>query len=168
MMLTVSCHNASHDGYHIHGYVTDSKLNGAQVFLVPLENAVKGNIDSVVIKDQRFEFEGDTVRMADIRIERQRRIGTQNLLVLTEPGDIYATISQVSSSYGTPQNDSLQMWKEWLEVDRSQGNILRASGQMAAADSVHRAFRLRTVRLTENLPAGPLKEFFKQYYPLPK
>lgn len=168
-MLTVSCRDASRSGgYHIHGFVADPNLNGAQVFLVPLQNAVKSTIDSVVIRDQRFEFKGDTVRMADIRIERLRRIGTQNLLVVTEPGDIHVTIGRVSTGGGTPQNDSLQMWKEWLEADRAECAVLRQNGETARADSVHRAFRIRTVRLTENLSSGPLYDFLRQYYPAPR
>ena len=38
-------------------------------------------------------------------------MGNENLLVITEPGETYVTIGPVSSSRGTPQNDSLQVWK---------------------------------------------------------
>ena len=124
-LLAVSC-SSSHGGFVIHGYVEDPALDGAQVFLVPLKDAVKENIDSVVIKGQKFEFKGTVERMSDIRIERLRRIGTQNLLVVTEPGDIYVTIGKQSSGYGTPQNDSLQAWKQLTENRmHSNGRPLR-------------------------------------------
>ena len=97
--------------YVIYGTVTNPDLEGAQVFLVPLENAVKETIDSVYIKNQMFEFRGSEEKMADIRIERFKRLGNENLLVITEPGETYVTIGPVSSSRGTPQNDSLQVWK---------------------------------------------------------
>ncbi len=97
--------------YVIYGTVSNPDLEGAQVFLVPLENAVKENIDSVYIHNQTFEFRGTEEKMADIRIERFKRLGTENLLVVTEPGEIYVTIGQISSGRGTRQNDSLQVWK---------------------------------------------------------
>ena len=64
-----SCSQSNKNEYVIYGTVSDPKLEGAQVFLVPIDNPVKEEIDSVYIKDQVFEF---------------RR---------------------------TPQNDSLQVWK---------------------------------------------------------
>ena len=107
--LLASC--AQSNEYVIYGTVTNPDLEGAQVFLVPLENPVKETIDSVYIKNQMFEFRGNEEKMADIRIERFKRLGNENLLVITEPGETYVTIGPVSSSRGTPQNDSLQVWK---------------------------------------------------------
>lgn len=107
--LLASC--AQSNEYVIYGTVSNPDLEGAQVFLVPLENPVKENIDSVYIHNQTFEFRGTEEKMADIRIERLKRFGNENLLVVTEPGETYVTIGQVSSGRGTPQNDSLQVWK---------------------------------------------------------
>ena len=107
--MLASCSQSNE--YVIYGTVTNPDLEGAQVFLVPLENPVKETIDSVYIKNQMFEFRGNEEKMADIRIERFKRLGNENLLVITEPGETYVTIGPVSSSRGTPQNDSLQVWK---------------------------------------------------------
>lgn len=107
-MLT-SCSQS--DEYVIHGTVSNLDLEGAKIFLVPLENFSLETLDSTYIHNQAFEFRGTVERMADIRIERLKRIGTETLLVVTEPGETYVTIGQVSSGRGTPQNDSLQVWK---------------------------------------------------------
>ena len=107
--LLASC--SQNNGYVIYGTVSNPDLEGAQVFLVPLENATKETVDSVYIHDQMFEFRGTEERVAEIRIEMYKRYGNENLLVVTEPGETFVTIGEVSSSRGTPQNDSLQVWK---------------------------------------------------------
>ena len=89
--LLASC--AEQDkGYVIYGTVSNPDLEGAQVFLVPLENPTKETIDSVYISNQMFEFRGTEERIADIRIERFKRLGNENLLVVTEPGETFVTI----------------------------------------------------------------------------
>ena len=109
VIVFTSCSQSSQ--YIICGTVTNPALEGAMVFLVPLENATKETIDSVYISNQMFEFRGTEEKIADIRIERFKRFGNENLLVITEPGETFVTIGQVSSGRGTPQNDSLQVWK---------------------------------------------------------
>lgn len=114
--LLCSCNK---DGYRIHGTVTDPSLEGAIVFLVPVTEPVhlpeKDNLDSTFIKNGHFEFSGTKERMVDVRVERLKRFGVQNLLVVTEPGEIDVVLGQRSSSCGTPQNDSLQVWKDITE-----------------------------------------------------
>ena len=114
--LLCSCNNG---GYHIRGTVTDPALEGAIVFLVPVTEPVhlpeKDNLDSTFIKNGRFEFKGTKERLVDVRIEKLKRMGVQNLLVVTEPGEIEVVIGAKSSGCGTPQNDSLQVWKDITE-----------------------------------------------------
>ncbi len=162
--IAVSC-STSHEGFVIHGYVEDPALDGAQVFLVPLKDAVRENIDSVVINNQRFVFKGTVERMSDIRIEKLRRIGTQNLLVVTEPGDIYVSIGKQSSGYGTPQNDSLQVWKQLTENRNQAVRILYEGGMKEQSDSVNRAYRERTRQMVSNLGEGTLHDFLDGLYP---
>ncbi len=114
--LLCSCNNG---GYHIRGTVTDPALDGAIVFLVPVTEPVhlpeKDNLDSTFIRNGRFEFKGTKERLVDVRIEKFKRMGVQNLLVVTEPGEIEVVIGARSSGRGTPQNDSLQVWKDITE-----------------------------------------------------
>lgn len=120
--LICSC---SKGGYHIRGTVTDPNLEGAIVFLVPMTEPVheptKDNLDSTFIKNGHFEFRGTNERLVDVRIERMKRMGVQNLLVVTEPGEIEVVLGERSSGSGTPQNDSLQVWKNITENRARQG-----------------------------------------------
>lgn len=158
--------------YHIHGYVTDAKLEGACVFLVPATEPVieptKENLDSTFIKDQKFEFEGTVERLVDIRIERLKRYGIQNLLVVTEPGDIYVTIGQTSSCYGTPQNDSVQVWKTLTEAHNLEVTAASQAGFREAADSIHNAYKDRTRSMAAALGYdSTLGSFLNGLYPAP-
>ena len=97
--------------YVIHGTVASHELEGAKVYLVPIEDVTKENLDSTYIHNQFFEFRGTEERVADIRLQKSKRLGVETLLVVTEPGDIYVTLGKTSTGRGTPQNDTIQAWK---------------------------------------------------------
>jgi len=156
--------------YRIHGYTAESSLNGVQIFLVPLHDESPQMVDSVFIKDNRFEFKGHgKLRqewMAELRLDKYHRFGYENLLVVTEPGDIFITIGKESSAYGTPQNDSLQVWKKLtMEVNKATSS-LRRRGMTAEADSVRAAYSQRSRQLWSNLgPETTLGAFLQQRFP---
>lgn len=153
-------------GYVIYGTVSNPDLEGAQVFLVPLENATKETIDSVYISNQMFEFRGTEEKIADIRIERYKRYGNENLLVVTEPGETFVTIGQVSSGRGTPQNDSLQVWKNLTMQYYQQSGNLRKQGMKAEADALREAYVARTRQMASNVGKGTtLGAFLDSRYP---
>ena len=147
--LLASCSQSNE--YVIYGTVSNSDLEGAKVFLVPLENAVKENIDSTYIRNQAFEFRGTQERMADIRIERYKRFGNENLLVVTEPGELYVTIGQVSSGRGTPQNDSLQVWKNLTRQHYQLAGGLRSQGDMEGLKALRDAYAERCRQMAADL-----------------
>lgn len=105
-----SCATHSNE-YVIHGTVASHELEGAKVYLVPVEEVSKENVDSTYIHNLFFEFRGTDERVVDIRLERRKRLGVETLLVVTEPGDIYVTLGKTSTGRGTPQNDTIQAWK---------------------------------------------------------
>lgn len=163
-VMLASC--SQEKGYVIYGTVSNPELEGAQVFLVPLENPVKETIDSVVIHNQMFEFRGTEEKMADIRIERYKRYGNENLLVVTEPGETFVTIGQVSSGRGTPQNDSLQVWKNLTMQYYQQSGSLRKQGMKAEADALREAYVARTRQMASNVGKGTtLGAFLDSRYP---
>lgn len=163
-VMLASC--SQEKGYVIYGTVSNPELEGAQVFLVPLENATKETIDSVVIHNQMFEFRGAEEKMADIRIEMYKRYGNQNLLVVTEPGETFVTIGQVSSSKGTRQNDSLQVWKNLTMQYYQQSGSLRKQGMKAEADALREAYVARTRQMASNVGKGTtLGAFLDSRYP---
>lgn len=150
--LLASC--SQDKGYVIYGTVSNPDLEGAQVFLVPLENATKETIDSVVIQNQTFVFRGTEEKIADIRIERYKRFGNENLLVVTEPGEINVTIGQVSSGRGTPQNDSLQVWKNLTKNHYQQYGSLIRQGKKDEADALRDIYVARTRSMASDLGKG--------------
>lgn len=163
-VMLASC--SQEKGYVIYGTVSNPELEGALVFLVPLENPVKETIDSVVIHNQMFEFRGTEEKMADIRIERYKRYGNENLLVVTEPGETFVTIGQVSSGRGTPQNDSLQVWKNLTMQYYQQSGSLRKQGMKAEADALREAYVARTRQMASNVGKGTtLGAFLDSRYP---
>ncbi len=149
----------------IHGTIPE-KYNDKQIFLVPLTNDSRWNVDSVYIKDGKFEFESDTLMMAKILVDYHFRFGLQPLLVVVEPGDVTVVIDSISSASGTVQNDSLDKWKKLTELHNMEVSFLRQSGKDAEADSVHLAYKQMTRHMADNMKEGSLHEFLKGLYPL--
>lgn len=147
--LLVSC--SQEKGYVIYGTVSNPDLEGAQVFLVPLENAVKETIDSVSIHNQVFEFRGTEEKMAEIRIEMFKRYGNENLLVVTEPGETYVTIGQISSGRGTPQNDSLQVWKNLTKDYYQKAASLIRQDRKDDAAALRESYAARSRQMASNV-----------------
>ncbi|MBR5255306.1 MAG: DUF4369 domain-containing protein [Bacteroidales bacterium] len=169
-LLGVLLFSCSHpDRYRIHGRVTSNDLEGIQVFLVPFGHEEPENVDSVVIRNHEFFFKGDKHWMCTIRLDRYHRDKGQNLLVVTEPGDIYVTIGPESSGGGTPLNDSLQVWKDLTQASNKERALLLSAGLKEQADSARAAYRDRTQKMA--LAVGEesiLGEFLLNMYPLPK
>lgn len=165
-VLSVSC--GRRDEYRIHGRVTSNELEGIQIFLVPVGHEEKENVDSVYIRNHEFFFRGKKHWMCTLRLDRRYRDKGQNLLVPTEPGDIYVTIGPDSSSGGTPQNDSIQVWKELTVASNREYGLLRNAGMRAQADSSRRAYRNRTRRMALALGEDSiLGAFLLEMFPLP-
>ena len=157
------------DQYRIHGRVASNDLEGVQVFLVPLGHEEPENVDSVVIRNHEFFFKGKEHWMCEIRLDRYNRDKGQNLLVVTEPGDIYVTIGPNSSGGGTPQNDSIQVWKDLtMEINKMYSSMVNA-GMKEQADSLRAVYKERTRQMALSLGEDSiLGTFLLSLYPLPK
>ena len=165
-ILITSC---GRNEYRIHGRVTSNDLEGVQIFLVPVGHEEKVNVDSVYIHNHEFFFKGKKHWMCTIRLDKRHRDKGQNLLVPTEPGDIYVTIGPDSSSGGTPQNDSIQVWKNLTIESNRQYSELMNAGMKEMADSARAAYRERTRAMALALGEDSiLSEFLLNLYPLPK
>lgn len=148
-VLLASC--SRNKEYVIYGSVSNPDLEGAKVFLVPLENAAEENIDSVCIRNRMFEFRGIGEKMAEIRIEMSKGYGSENLLVVTEPGKAYVTIGPESSAKGTPQNDSLQVWKNLTEQYYDQLTILMRQKRNLEAMKLRDSYYSRSHQMALNV-----------------
>lgn len=148
-VLLASC--SRNKEYVIYGSVSNPDLEGAKVFLVPLENAAEEYIDSVCIRNRMFEFRGIGEKMAEIRIEMSQGYGSENLLVVTEPGEAYVTIGPESSAKGTPQNDSLQVWKNLTEQYYDQLSILMRQKRNLEAMKLRDSYYSRSHQMALNV-----------------
>lgn len=127
LLFMVSCNKPT---FEIKGQLPDSKYDGEWVFLVPMEKHTVKDVDSVLIKNNSFVFKGNIERVAVIRMRMALRLRFQELLVVTEPGQINVQLDSISSAMGTPQNNALQKWKDYrqetsskLMLERKERNI---------------------------------------------
>lgn len=166
---------------HITGEVNDTALEGVRIFLVPYFGPKDAaHVDSIEIKDGKFEFSTDTLMLAQILVDYHNRMNTQPLLVVTEPGDVKVKIGLDSSASGTEQNDILQSWKIRTEQHNTQytrmnrtareaekaGDSITYKAFKAKADSVHLKHKQYTRELASSLKEGVLHDFLKELFPL--
>ena len=111
-----------------------AECEGLNVYLVPQPFPKAEQVDSTVIRDGRFEFKVDAsqVRICDITISRKSKVPFQRLLVAVEQGELEVVIDEVSSSRGTPLNETLNQWKQVMSDAGNRAEVLR---QMIALQS---------------------------------
>ena len=164
----------------IHGTVGIEHLNGKRIFLVPLFGPQTAEyVDSVVIKDGKFEFVTDSAKMFKILVDYHYRNGVQTLLVVGEPGDIQVTIDSISSAGGARQNDSLQAWKELTEQHyhedviysntigmlRERDHMEEAAQKEQEFREIHLAYKNRTRQMAANMKGTTLGDFLESIFP---
>jgi len=164
----------------IHGTVVGEQYEGKRIFLVPFSGpATAETVDSIEIKDGKFEFTPDSMQIYKILLDYHYRFGTQPLIVVAEPGDIMVTIDTISSAVGTPQNDSLQVWKELTEKHQreygalmrlvnanvKQNDTIEAAKVKEQAQKIHVAYKNRTRAMAANMEGTILGSFLKGMFP---
>lgn len=174
MVVMAGCKSAEKGNSRIHGTMESNRWDGKKIFLVPmfgLQDAA--HVDSVVIKDGKFEFVADTTEMKVIRVDYHYRDGVQDLLVVSEPGDIKVTVGANSISGGTPQNDSLQAWKDQMMKFNSEYNKLRMQARQSGSDDIlmtkgkeiQQQLRDFNIAFTKRQSPGVFKDFLQKMYP---
>lgn len=119
--LLLTCCGKSKQEYLIKGTLPSPQYDGEWIYLVPMKDA-PGRVDSIKIADASFNFKGEGEEMKVLRLRPILRLRIQELLIVTEPGDINITADSIGSVSGTPQNDALQSWKE--EREKRQATFL--------------------------------------------
>lgn len=165
---------------HIHG-IANERFEGKKIFLVPVNGpATTETVDSVVITDGRFEFVSEPGEMKVIRIDYRYRTGVEDLLVVMEPGEVEVTIDTISSGKGTPQNNTLQQWKEQtlqhhrrlapirkkIREATKAGHSTTAEALQQQVDSLEKAYKRYSRHLTDQLGEGTLYDFMNTRFPL--
>lgn len=168
-LLTASCQKqpvVPEGTCHIVGTIPE-QYNDKRIFLVPMKGPQTAEyVDSIEVRNGHFEFVKDSTMLCKILMDYHYRLGLQPLLVVTEPGEVHVSIDSISHATGTPQNDSLEQWKQASEERIQQLALLRKTGQKAQVDSVNLAYKLYTRRLAGNLKSGVLHDFLEGLYPL--
>lgn len=174
MVVMVECKSESASVCRIHGIMESNKWDGKRIFLVPLFGVYDAeHVDSVFIKDGKFEFTADTTEMKVIRVDYHYRDGVQDLLVVSEPGDVAVVIGANSVSSGTPQNDSLQVWKDQMMKFNAEYNKIRMQARQAGSDDIlmtkgeeiQKQLRDFNVAFTQRQSPGVFKDFLQKMYP---
>lgn len=177
MVVMAGCKSAEKGNSRIHGTMESNRWDGKKIFLVPmfgLQDAA--HVDSVVIKDGKFEFVADTTEMKVIRVDYHYRDGVQDLLVVSEPGDIKVMVGANSISGGTPQNDSLQVWKDQIMKFNTAYNQLRMQARQEGSDQllmtkgkeIQNQLKEYNIAFLKRQPAGVFKNFLQNMYPSAK
>ena len=173
-MVMSSCCSATVKNSRIHGTMESALWNGKKIYLVPMFGKVDAaHVDSTIIKNGKFEFSTDICEMKRITVEVAARYGTQDLLVVTEPGDIQVSIGKNSRACGTPENDSLQVWKDQLMRYNTAFYLLSRQGRCLNDTSLLRRKRQEiigqiagyTEQMKRRMPPGPFKSFLEKMYP---
>ena len=153
-VLLAACAGTPKEGCIIKGVIDDpDDRDGEYVFLVPAGPHEDADVDSVLIDKGHFEFVVDKEEMNIIRVTKYRRLGLQDLIVVTEPGVVEAVISSDSHAKGTPQNDSLQVWK-----DLTTGTVIKGE-----------SYKQRTREIAHNCgDDSTVGKFLLGMYPEPK
>ena len=174
MMMFYACKQAGDGICRIQGEVIGEQYEGKRIFLVPFKGP------KTEIKDGKFHFETDTTQMYTILLDYHYRFGVQPLLVIGEPGELKVVIDSISHAKGTPQNDSLEKWKERTEIHnrelgkmrrhiidlRKRGDTIQAKYIQQRADSFHLVYKNYSRRLADNMKEGVFHDFLKEQFPL--
>lgn len=140
----------SESGYVIEGTLPSAKYDGEWIYLIPLEHASPETVDSVRISNASFTFSGKGEQVRLLRMQPLLRMAMQDLLVVTEPGTLRVWIDTVSRAKGTPQNETLQRWKEEREKNLNAHHAIRQELKIAnKADSLQWIQARDTLRMKE-------------------
>lgn len=159
----------------IHGTVSNPDLNDACIYLIAFDKSIRDSVgvDSAFIKDGKFEITTPKNMIGILRMDYHHRYGTEELLVVEEPGDVYVHIDSVSYGKGTKHNDIIQEWKDLTsKASFARSPLLKMSYQARHSDNPSAEFPLRakadslfieymhqTRALAEKCDEGPLREF---------
>lgn len=179
--LFYSCQQANDGKCHIEGVVNGEQYEGKRIFIVPLYGPKTAEyVDSMEITNGKFHFTKDTMQMYKILLDYRYRMNIQPLLVVSEPGTIRVVIDSVSHAMGTPQNDSLERWKERTEMHnrelakmrkfiknlKKNNDSVQAKHIAQRADSFHLVYKTFTRQMAKNLQGTVLGDFLEQMFPL--
>ena len=176
LLLLSGCRQSHQSSCLIKGTMEDHTLDGKTIYLVPLVGPHDAaHVDSTTIENARFQFEGVSTEVKVIRVGYRYREGIEDMLVVSEPGTVNVHIGKLSSCGGTPQNDSLQAWKDSMERYRMllyqlQTAKRKTNDKDAAQTRLEQLYDRQQRYIAEfakRQPEGALKDVLMKLYPQP-
>lgn len=118
----------------INGTVSE-QWDGFNVYFCPLPHPTADVVDSAMVKGGKFSFviPADSCYMARLQLDATAGSDVQMLYIAIEPGELKVELSKDSRGEGTPLNDSLQVWKEFISLSQKNAspmNALKVSQQI--------------------------------------
>lgn len=183
VMMFYSCGQNGSKGFgacRIAGTVDGKQFEGKYVYIMPMSDAATSEkMDSVKIVNGQFEYTPDSMQLYKIMFNDDLRKEAQALLVVAEPGNVWVKMGPTSHAGGTPQNDTLEVWKgltednHWMmghmrqELNRLKAldDTMIANAYKDRADSIHLIYKKATWRMAKNLKEGPLHDFLDGLFP---
>lgn len=168
----------SKETFKVEGSVTDETLNGSKIYFVALDGPVSRNVDSTFIMDGRFTFEkkADSLCVKILRVPVRYPNAIEDLVVVTEPGNLNAVLSGNSHGEGTRLNNILQEWKDkkraydstqfdlYSMKNRAENPVV-ADSLMKVSETISKSFMSEMISLmNDNLQNGIGLLLFKVYY----
>jgi hypothetical protein len=164
--------------FKVEGKVTDETLNGSKIYIVALDGPVSRNVDSTFIMDGRFTFEkkADSLCVKILRVPVRYPNAIEDLVVVTESGNLNVVLSGNSHGEGTRLNNILQEWKDKKRAyDSTQFDLYsmknRAENPVVAdslikvSERISKSFMSEMISLmNDNLQNGIGLLLFKVYY----
>lgn len=176
LLLLSGCRQSHQSSCLIMGTMENHTLDGKTIYLVPLVGPHDAaHVDSTTIENARFQFEVDSTEVKVIRVGYRYREGIEDMLVVSEPGTVNVHIGKLSSCGGTPQNDSLQAWKDSMERYRMLLYQLQTAKRktndkdavQARLEQLYDRQQRYIADFTKRQPEGALKDVLMKLYPQP-
>jgi hypothetical protein len=176
LLLKLSC--TSKETFKVEGRIIDETLNGSKVYLVALDGPISRDVDSTIIIDGNFSFEkkADSLCVRILRLPVRYPNAIEDLVVVTESGNLNAVLSGNSHGEGTRLNNILQEWKDkkrandstqfdlYSKKNRTENPVV-ADSLMKVSETNSKSFMSETLSLlNDNLQNGIGLLLFKVYY----
>lgn len=131
LMIFFACDNKPKNAYVVEGTVADSTLNGQTIYIA---ERLTGKIDSTVVADGKFKFEG----VVDTAIVAQLGVGRMQKQFVLESGQINLDLTEDGVATGTALNEALNaISKQLMDAQEKVMNELNAAREAGDEDKIN-------------------------------
>ena len=116
-LVAASCSMSDKGEYLTINGTIDPSFDGFNMYFRPQPFPTADIVDSCKIKNGKFTFKivADTLSVGDVVLSFSSMQRVEPVLVAVEPGTLTMEIGKDSRAWGTPLNDTLAVWKSFIE-----------------------------------------------------